>query len=64
MVDGLYLVKTKNIYAGFVVEHGRVVRCAPILRKRLAYWITIATRIEKPGKVNNELDNNSRGLSS
>ena len=25
--------------------HGRVTRCAPILRKRLAYWLTIATRI-------------------
>lgn len=45
MRDGLYQVSRYGICAGFVVEDGRVVRCAPILRKRLAWWTTIATWI-------------------
>jgi hypothetical protein len=43
MQDGLYRVSTPRLTAGFVVEHGRVVACAPILRKRLAYWAKQAT---------------------
>jgi hypothetical protein len=43
--DGLYRVTTAYLCAGFVVERGRVTRCAPILRRRLAYWRTIAERI-------------------
>jgi hypothetical protein len=42
MRDGLYRVDTGYLCAGFVVERGKVVRCAPILRKRLAYWVTVA----------------------
>jgi len=42
MRDGLYRVLTGYLCAGFVVEGGRVVRCAPILRKRLGYWKTKA----------------------
>jgi hypothetical protein len=47
MRDGLYQVTTRYLCAGFVVEQGRVrrSRCAPILRKRLAYWVTIARRL-------------------
>jgi hypothetical protein len=45
MRDGLYRVVTRSFVAGFVVERGRVTRCAPILRRRLAYWITRAERI-------------------
>lgn len=41
--DGLYRVETERVVAGFVVERGRVVRCAPILRRRFSYWITKAT---------------------
>lgn len=44
MKDGLYQVTTRYLCAGFVVRAGRVVECAPILRKRLDYWKTIAVR--------------------
>lgn len=40
--DGLYRVTYKGVCAGFIVESGKVVRCAPILRKRWLYWRTIA----------------------
>lgn len=45
MRDGVYQVTTSYLCAGFVVEHGIVTRCAPILRRRLAYWRTVAVRI-------------------
>lgn len=44
MNDGLYQVKTKYLCAGFVIEHGMVTRCAPILRKNLATWMLIARK--------------------
>lgn len=40
--DGLYQVTTRYLCAGFVVEGGRVVRVAPILRKRWMYLRTLA----------------------
>jgi len=40
MRDGLYQVTTRYLCAGFVVRDGLVTHCAPILRKRLAYWRT------------------------
>jgi hypothetical protein len=43
--DGLYRVTTAYLCAGFVVERGEVTHCAPALRKRLAYWKTVAVRI-------------------
>lgn len=46
MRDGLYQVTTPYLCAGFVVENGRVTDCAPILRKRLTYWQTIAKRVD------------------
>ena len=42
MKDGLWLVSTKYLAAGFVVENGIVTHCAPILARRLSYWKTIA----------------------
>lgn len=45
MTDGLYVVTTSYLCAGFVVENGQVITCAPVLRKRLSYWKTIAVRI-------------------
>jgi hypothetical protein len=45
--DGLYRVTTPYLCAGFIVEDGRVTRCAPILRRRLAYWQTIAIWIAR-----------------
>jgi len=45
MADGLYQVTTHYLCAGFVVERGRVTMCAPILRKRLIYWQTVAVLV-------------------
>ena len=50
--DGLYAIVTQDWAAGFVVERGSVTMCAPILRKRLSYWITVARRVpECPPRV-------------
>jgi len=43
--DGLYRVTTGYLCAGFVVRAGRVVMCAPILRKRLKWWMTQAVEV-------------------
>lgn len=45
MRDGLYRVTTGYLCAGFVVKRGKIVRCAPILRAKLAYWTRIAERV-------------------
>jgi len=45
MKDGLYRVTTSYLCAGFVVEGGKVSRCAPILRRKLDYWKTKGRRI-------------------
>ena len=45
VIDGVYRVTTSYLCAGFVVEQGRVTWCAPILRRRLAYWSTLAVRL-------------------
>jgi len=47
MRDGLYQVTTPSLCAGFLVERGRVTLCAPILRKKLAYWMTVAQWIAR-----------------
>jgi hypothetical protein len=45
LADGLYQVTTPYLCAGFVVENKVIVRCAPILRKKIDYWIRKAERI-------------------
>lgn len=45
MIHGLYRVEYKGICAGFVAENGRIVACAPILKKKMSFWIKIAKRI-------------------
>lgn len=45
--DGLYRVVTPYLCAGFVVENGRVARCAPILRRKMAYWATVARLVAR-----------------
>lgn len=45
MADGLYQVTTSYFCAGFVIEQGRITMYAPILCKRLNYWMTVAKRI-------------------
>lgn len=47
LVDGLYRVTTSYLCAGFVVERGSITACAPILRKKLDYWMTIAERVDR-----------------
>jgi hypothetical protein len=42
---GLYRVATPHLCAGFTIEAGRVTTVAPILRRRLAHWLTVAERI-------------------
>ena len=44
MRDGLYRVTTRTFCAGFVVYNGKPIKdlCAPILRKRITYWLTVA----------------------
>lgn len=45
MSDGLYQVTTSYLCAGFVIEGGKMVACAPILRRKLGYWMTVAERV-------------------
>ena len=45
--DGLYRVTEPYLCAGFFIEGGKVLFCAPILRKRLSYWMKKAVRIEE-----------------
>jgi hypothetical protein len=45
LTDGLYLVTTSYLCAGFVAENNQITMCAPILRKRISYWKTIAILI-------------------
>ncbi len=42
MKDGLYQVTTKYLCAGFVVKNNKITMCAPILKKNINYWKTIA----------------------
>lgn len=42
MKDGLWQVTYKGICAAFVMENNRVVQCAPILRRKMSWWITQA----------------------
>lgn len=43
MRDGLWRVELRDICAGFVVEGGRVTRCAPILRRSFRAFAYYAT---------------------
>lgn len=45
LVDGLYMVQSAYFCAGFEVENGKVTQCAPILRKRFAFWMMKAIRV-------------------
>lgn len=47
MKDGLYMVSTSYFCAGFVIKHGRVDRCAPILKRNFNYWKNKAIFITK-----------------
>lgn len=45
LADGLYRVTIRYLCAGFVVENGRVVMCAPVLVRKFKYFVSIAKRI-------------------
>lgn len=45
--DGLYRVSSEGLTAGFVIEGGKVTLCAPILRRSLDHWMTVADAIER-----------------
>jgi len=42
--DGLYRVQTPDFCAGFLVEGGKVTQCAPILRRKIGFWLRLAER--------------------
>lgn len=42
MKSGLYRVVTNYLCAGFVVKDNVIIECAPILRKKIHYWVTVA----------------------
>jgi hypothetical protein len=44
--DGLYRVTTPTLCAGFEIRGGVVVECAPILRRKLSYWMRHAIRVD------------------
>lgn len=46
----MYQVTTEYLCAGFVVKDGEVTECAPILKRKIGYWKTVARRIGKNGK--------------
>jgi len=46
--DGIWQVTTSYLCAGFVVKAGLIISCAPILRPKISYWMTVARRIECP----------------
>lgn len=43
--DGLYQVNKFGISAAFEIRGGKVTQCAPVLVRKLAYWMNHATRI-------------------
>lgn len=43
--DGLYRVSTSYLCAGFVIRNGNIIACAPILRRKIGYWKTVATLV-------------------
>ncbi len=45
MKDGVYRVETNYLCAGFVIQAGVLVQCAPVLKKKFAYWKTVAVWI-------------------
>lgn len=45
--DGLYQVTTNYLCAGFIVENGKIIECAPILKKKIDYWKTVAVWISE-----------------
>jgi len=47
MKNGLYQVTTKYLCAGFIIKDNLITHCAPILKKKIEYWKTVAKFICK-----------------
>lgn len=39
LADGLYRVTRGGVCAGFIVERGAIVDCAPVLSRRIDWWV-------------------------
>jgi len=42
MKDGLWQVNKYDKCAGFIVQNGKVILCAPVLIKKFSFWIRYA----------------------
>ncbi len=48
---GLYRVENHYLCAGFIIEAGKVTHCAPILCRKLDYWMTQAKPVTDAADV-------------
>lgn len=44
--DRLYRVTTSYLCAGFVVKDGKITECAPILKRKISYWMKVAKYVD------------------
>lgn len=49
--DGLYVVTTDAFAAGYEIRGGRVVACAPILRRNLRRWMRLGKRVDNASEA-------------
>ena len=47
MEDGLYQITTSYLCAGFVIENGELIACAPILKKNFKSFKHIAIKVNE-----------------
>ena len=45
MRDGTYQVTTKHFVAGFVIKAGKLIACAPILKRNFLFWAKLAKKV-------------------
>ncbi len=48
MTDGLYQVTTRHVCAGFSIRNGKLMFCAPILRRNFNHWKHFAKIVWPP----------------
>lgn len=56
MTDGTYQVCYGSICAGFVIKDGKLLHCAPILRRKFSFFKTIAKRVGPVNYVHQQHD--------
>lgn len=64
MKDGLYVVDYGSIYGAFVVRHGEVTLCAPVLRNKLSFFKTVATYVPTQQDLNAPQEQHALACSS